>query len=274
MPRVDSLLSWNMGFKSLDAADVAIRAQRLAVLEQLVASRDVALLALQEAPSKFELQRVLGTRFDIEITSTGVAIGYRTDRWSADYRDVAEPRAAVFGLRPVGASKSLWMFSVHGPALHVSDHDKQEFVRRIGRMVRARRADDGSRLNIVAGDLNLPPFDSSITRKEGLYANRALRWVQKQVGGVDAPLFNPTWILLGRCHDAPGTFYRSTIDVDGPWHACDQLLPPGERADAAFDIAVVDVVGNIRLRTAAPIGAPDKKAGSDHLPIAALLAIA
>jgi endonuclease/exonuclease/phosphatase family metal-dependent hydrolase len=273
MPRIDGLLSWNMGFNSLEPTDVAIRARRLALLRELVDDRDVALLALQEAPSKYELQRELGSSFAIETTTGGVAIGYRASRWSADYCDASHPRTAVLGLQPVGASESIWMFSVHGPALHVTDRDKQEFVRGVGRTLRARRAVDGSRLNIIAGDLNLPPFDPSITRKEGLYANRALRWVRNHAAGVDAPLFNPTWILLGRCDDVPGTFYRSSVDGDGPWHGCDQVLLSGEFAQAGFDIAVVDSVGTIRLRTNGQIGAPDKKVGSDHLPIAAQLAV-
>lgn len=273
MPRVDGLLSWNMGFSSLKASDITTRNRRLALLRTVVDAHDVALLALQEAPSKYELRRVLGSEFNVESTSKNVAVGYRVSRWSADYFDDSQPRAAVLGLQPVGASDSIWMLSVHSPALWVSERDKQEFVRSVADILRVRRAADGDRLNIVAGDFNLPPFDPSVTRKDGLYANRALRWVERQQSGIQVPLFNPTWMLIGRCDDAPGTYYRTSVDTDGPWHAPDQVLLSAQFTRAGFKIEVVDSVAGVRLRRSGGIGAPDVTVGSDHLPIAAQISI-
>lgn len=273
MPRVDSLLSWNMGFNSLDAHDTDTRSRRMALLRQVVDAHNVALLALQEAPSKYDLRNALGSEFAIESTSKGVAIGYRSSKWSADYYDETQPRAPVLGLQPIGASEGIWMIGVHGKSLWVHERDKQEFMRTVAGILRARRAVDGSRLNIVAGDLNVPPFDPSVTRKEGFYANRALRWVRSQRSGVEVPLFNPTWLLLGRCADVPGTYYRPSVDVDGPWHAPDQILVSPEFTNAGFDINVIDTVAGLRLRKDGAIGAPDPSVGSDHLPVAAQLSI-
>jgi len=274
MRRVDGLLTWNMGCGPKVDAPKSARQRRLRLLKQLLKEHDPSLIALQEAPSEAELRGTLGAGFDLVRSAGGVVAAHRSDRWSCDYNDVANGRVVVTGLVAVGAATSLWLFSIHGPALFKSAQRKGEFIRtQVAPLLRERRAADDSRSNVVAGDMNLPPFDDAITSEEGLRANRSWAWVARNSSGTNRALFNSTWILLGR-HHLPGTLYRSSVDLDGPWFGCDQVMvSAGLSEHGGFAVDVVDVVGGKSLRKAGSIGMPDSDIGSDHLPIVSKLGV-
>lgn len=274
-PRLDALLSWNMGCGPYAKAEPDAIRRRLALLRQIVSTRSVALLTLQEAPSEAELKATLGVDFDLARTVGGAAIACRMDRWIVDHSDVSEARIACLGLRGVGVGTNLWVWSYHGPAMHKSERQKRAFLRtNLVKHVGARRAADDLRLNVVAGDFNLSPFDDAIVGDDAMNANRSIRWVASRSTGLGRAMFNPTWTLLGRCHDAPGTFYQSSVDLDGPWYGYDQVLVSPELAQQpGFTIDVVDRVLQQNLRCVGPVGRPDVTVGSDHLPIVAVLVV-
>jgi hypothetical protein len=242
---------------------------RLRLLSKVVTEQSPALIALQESPSEGDLAVALGSNYGVARTIDGVATAHDNRRWSCDEQDLSDGRVAVVGLQPVGASESLWVLNVHGPALYVSDLEKQQFVRcRIGKKLLELRGRDGLRQNIVAGDLNLPPFDQSVVRGDGLHANRSLPWVRGKPYGLDRRMFNATWGILS-CHDgACGTFYRTPVEVDGPWHAIDQIIMTERLVDESkYSVEVLEAVGGVSLRTSGRVGMPNVKIGSDHLPL-------
>lgn len=275
MPRVDHLLTWNMGCGPYVRVPAETRQRRLELLGQLIEEQGPSLIALQEAPSEKDLHGTLGTRFDLIRTEKGVVAAFDSERWTCNYRTISDDRIAVAGLAGVGAGTSLWFLSVHGPAVNVTTERKAEFVRRrVAALLRARRADDDGRLNIVAGDVNLPPFNDAITSDEGLRANRSWDWAAKHSSGTDRALFNCTWILLGK-HRLPGTFYRSSVDLDGPWFGYDQIMLSAALSDHdAFAVNIIEKVGTTSLRKSGRIGMPDENVGSDHLPIVSKLLVA
>lgn len=275
MPRIDGILSWNMGCGIHTNTDSSARTRRLELLRELIDTWKPSLIALQETPPEAELRNCL-PGFGLITTTGGVAAGYREDRWSADITDDTDPRVAIAGLAPVGASASVWLLSVHVPVMFKSSEQRASFIRtKIAQPLKACRARDALRLSIVAGDMNTPPFDYVIVSKEGLHANRSLRWAATNSSGIDQAMFNPTWILLGRYNDAPGTFYRSSVESDGPWFGSDQiLLSPAFAEHSGFSVIAIDQVAQKKLRKKGQIGAPDDKIGSDHLPLFAALGVA
>jgi hypothetical protein len=269
MARTDALLSWNMGCFGSNS-DPAMVQRRLDLLSEIVADYAPSLVALQEAPPIASVRSTLGAAFDIQQTTSGVTSAYNTLLWSCDHRDVSNRRIAVFGLQASGASTSLWMFNIHGPALYVDAEEKRMFIREVGGRLRTLRASNPPRSEIVVGDMNLPPFDFSLLRPDGLYANRCLPWVSDRSTGVDRALFNPTWCILGQHKGASGTFYTSNVGVDGPWLALDQVIVSAELADG-LSLDIIEYVAKKALRRNGRIGTPNEDIGSDHLPLLAII---
>jgi endonuclease/exonuclease/phosphatase family metal-dependent hydrolase len=253
-------------------ADAATTTRRVNLLREIVAEFSPSLVALQEAPSEPELRVALGFQFEVQRTESGVASVYDTRSWSCDRRDISERRIAVFGLLATGAGTSLWMLNVHGPGLFVDEYSKQGFVREVATKVRKLRESDANRREIIVGDVNLPPFDISVMRSEGLYASRCLPWVSERSTGIRRALFNPTWSLLAHHQDPSGTFYRSDVSFDGPWCAVDQVIVSAELA-RDFSLDIIDKVRGKSLRRSGHVGMPDVSTGSDHLPLLARLRV-
>lgn len=272
MPRADCLISWNM--KCGDALDDAGDARRrLDLLAAMAAEHTVSLIALQEAPPEEQVRAALGLDFTVERSPQGIATAYSTRSWSCDVQERSDARVLALGLRATGASSAIWIVNVHGPAVQVDDDEKRLFIRtRVRSRLRELRERDAERAEIVAGDLNLAPFDVAVMRADGLHASRCLPWVQDRGAGIERALFNPTWRLFERHDGASGTFYRSNLASDGPWRAFDQILVSVDLATGiAFE--TVERVGETRLRKDGRIGAPNTRTGSDHLPVLARLTV-
>lgn len=268
MGRVDKVMSWNMGCSKYAKTDTRRESRLLAILRGLIEEQDAALIALQEAPSETAMTIALGKDYSLRRTVEGVAIAYDTRRWYCDQEYSSSGRVLMLGLCPLGASHSLWMCSAHVPTMYKDAVQKREFVRtEIVAKLRICRAIDQERENVVAGDLNVPPFDEVILSGDGLRSNRSLRWVSDRASGIDRSLFNATWAILGRHDDACGTLYRSDVGHDGPWYAVDQIMMSARLVGSAHDAKVIDRVSGNRLRNSGPVGMPNRKVGSDHLPI-------
>ncbi len=99
-----------------------------------------------------------------------------------------------------------------------------------------------------------------------LMAKRDVRTVQ---GDEYRFFYNPMWSHLGdaRSDTAGSYFYNSAEQVNYFWNMFDQVLQRPELA-RRFDpgrLRIVTSVGTLSL--ARPDGRPDRKIGSDHLPI-------
>lgn len=124
---------------------------------------------------------------------------------------------------------------------------------------------------IVAGDLNLWPYDASMMLPEllGASASRAIvaKHPTKRRDHVNFDRFyNPSWNLLGDANGPPGTYYWEDDSLGGNWYCLDQLLLR-EPLLQAFSPSSLRVVTSIDGRAlVAPDGRPER-GWSDHMPI-------
>lgn len=264
--RIEKVLQWNMGFAGKVAKATAT--SRLAVLKALVAKHSPSIVALQEAAPLHDLAPHLPS-LQIEVGPGRLVTAFSASKWTLSAR--VDPLGRAFAVMLDHASGSrLRVWNLHGPALNVSDDDKRVFIRRdLLREVAKLRAQDPDREEIIIGDFNLPPFDPAIVREDGLHANRSLTWAYRRRNtGIDRPLFNPSWQVFGAVTAPHGTYYRSRVDVDGPWSVLDQaLITPELGLRGHAHVQVLASVGSTELWARSSVRAPRRNVGSDHLPV-------
>jgi hypothetical protein len=124
---------------------------------------------------------------------------------------------------------------------------------------------------IVAGDLNLWPYDDAMLLPEVLGASASRTVVagqptKRRNGSVFNRFYNPTWNLLGDAGGPPGTYYWEDDPHGGNWYCLDQVLLRAPLIPT-FLLSSLQVVTAINGRTLiAPNGRPQPR-WSDHLPI-------
>jgi hypothetical protein len=117
------------------------------------------------------------------------------------------------------------------------------------------------------------PFEAGIVNANGLHGIASRQIAQKKIRRVQNksyPFFyNPMWNLLGDFTPGPpGTFYCNSAEhTEYFWYMFDQVLIRPELIDAFSykDLQILFSDGEQSLLS--QLGVPDKKVGSDHLPI-------
>ena len=125
---------------------------------------------------------------------------------------------------------------------------------------------------VVAGDLNVNPFDFGMVAALGLHGMMSQGQTEKRkrkVAGREYPLFyNPMWSYMGDLSEGPpGTYhYETSEQVNYGWNMFDQVLVrPSMIPRFDFNcLEIITSVGEESLLTER--GMPDKSI-SDHLPI-------
>ena len=129
----------------------------------------------------------------------------------------------------------------------------------------------GHRRTILAGDLNMNPFDAGVVAARGLnavmtrqLAERGERTVARRTYRL---FYNPMWGHFGdRTAGPPGTlYYSSAAHVDYFWHMFDQVLLRPELIGLLEQLNIIDSDGEESLLT--DQGRPRRSVLSDHLPI-------
>jgi hypothetical protein len=231
---LDTVLQWNM--RLLKAPKPEAKRAGLGALEAMVDEHSPGILALQEAPLDFLSQRFLRPRYRLIEGPKGLLTGFLESRWQviAHHHDV-NGRALVAKVDSGSGRLRLWFWNVHLPVLWKDLAARRTFVQSDFRdaLSGVRKRGPG-RSELLVGDFNLPPHDDGMVRRSGLYANRALRWVESKGFPHETrnrPLFNPTWTLFGAL-DAPyGTYLTPRYpDEEGPWFVLDQALMSADLA--------------------------------------------
>ncbi|MCC6551512.1 MAG: hypothetical protein IT372_00645 [Polyangiaceae bacterium] len=278
-PRPQTLLLWNMGFNAKDLSP-EVQERRRAVLEGLVTEHAPSIIALQEAAPDLEHTTPLGRKYKIIEGRKKITSAFLKERWNVqDHWGTGSHRALVVKVDSTTRQSRLWVHNVHIGAHHNSPDSRRTFVG--GELLdglRDTRSRDPDRFELVIGDFNLHPYDEAITKKERLWANRSREWALSQGRRLwtkdRRPLFNATWPLLGRSKPPYGSFYRSSLESEGgPWLVQDQALMSADLALA--DAPQVDILEHARLPgrpdredlCKGRLRTPNKKVGSDHLPI-------
>jgi endonuclease/exonuclease/phosphatase family metal-dependent hydrolase len=129
----------------------------------------------------------------------------------------------------------------------------------------------GHQRTILAGDLNMNPFDPGLVGAQALNAvmTRDLaRAEERTVAKQNYRLFyNPMWGHFGdRTSGPPGTYYYSaSAPVNYFWNVFDQVLLRPDLMDALDEVRILDTDGQVSLLTTN--GRPRSSEASDHLPI-------
>jgi len=143
----------------------------------------------------------------------------------------------------------------------------------LSRAVRRAEREKGHRRSLLAGDLNLNPYEDGLIAAGALHAvpTRTLAAERsRRVQGVSYPMFyNPMWNFFGdETPGPPGTFFRRASEHVGEfWNMYDQVLV---RLDllSRFDTSQLRILvddGAVPFHT--PHGRPSISLASDHFPI-------
>lgn len=264
------ILQWNMA-----AAPHARKpkphpnpAKSAAALTALLHDHAPTIVALQETDPTI-LAQVKLTAYDLQrgpmgLTTLVLRQAYRPVR-NSDIRQrvqVVELDAAT----PGGAS--LLVFNLHLPVLYKTELERREFARvfLLPEMTRLRVLGQ-ARLEIIAGDFNLPPYDEIIVGESGLFANRDLAHTSKRRSTVGRPIYNTSWAIFGGACGALGTYHGPSL-AHGPWQIPDQLLlDPRLAENRRVRVQVLTKTSGQDLHTPLPFGYPNKTTASDHFPV-------
>lgn len=175
-------------------------------------------------------------------------------------------RVQVVKLDSTRAGESgLLVFNLHLPVLYKTEFDRREFARLLLPEMNRLRVGGSSRLEVIGGDFNLPPYDEIMVSEFGWFANRDLTHTSKKRSSVGRPIYNASWGIFGGNCGALGTYHGRSL-AHGPWQIPDQmLLDPRLVENRKVAVAVLTKTSGLDLHT--PFGYPNKLLTSDHFPV-------
>jgi endonuclease/exonuclease/phosphatase (EEP) superfamily protein YafD len=262
-----TILFWNVGATSRreQIADLAVNYDVDVVLLAEVADTPFELLqSLNRISTSYSYVKPLGNnRFSIFVRFPEEFIGtLREDnRWT------------IRRLNPPGLDELL-LAVVHLPSKKDwSEGSQSQECNRLAEDIRGAEENAGHRSTVLVGDFNMNPFENGMISARELHAvmdRRIARGGNRTVQGQIYPFFyNPMWSRFGDGSPGPpGTFYhrRSEHNVYF-WNMFDQVLIRPSLLDRfnLEHLAIIDHTGEQKLLTGN--GRPNRKVGSDHLPI-------
>lgn len=173
---------------------------------------------------------------------------------------------------PIGPD--ILITAVHIPSkLYHRDIDQAMLSTRLPHIIEDEEKKVGHRRTLVVGDFNMNPFEPGVAGSEGLHAVMARNLAERgsrTVGGEERCfLYNPMWNHFGDYPSGPpGTyFYDASASVNYYWNMFEQvMLRPDLLAFFRDDsLQILTWAGSTSLLN--PLGRPDPKVASDHLPI-------
>jgi len=259
-------LFWNLGGKYI-----------LPLVRTLAEENDVDILILAEVPDSptatLEFLNSTSSAFQYSFGNcTRVAFYTRFD--SSFLTPLSETDKYSIRRLSLRARKEILIVGVHLPSqLHLEGEDIGEECRFLSREIARVEAAEGHNRTLLAGDLNLNPFDTGVVTATGLHAVMSRQVALRNsriVQSREYPFFyNPMWSHLGdRDSKVAGTyFYAKSKHKLFFWNTFDQILlrPDLIEEFSHNQVQIITTVGSQSLVTNK--GRPNKQLGSDHLPI-------
>lgn len=271
MSELLACLQWNIGLTH--EKDTQKIASRLRVLQSLVEKYKPTFVALQEAEYSDVEDAFPSTCYALH-NENGLVTAFDRSYWHEPNVKVSDSRYIIKRFQPIDSDKPNILFAnIHARSqLHGGPNAPRDTLRKFQDDLRSIRSSHGySAEEIIVGDCNIDPYDVVLTARSSLCAHRSLANVHSQVRTRDIayrPMYNPAWHLYGRQDGALGTYYHSSPLRDAPWSVLDQAMITSGIAYGGEDaIELVTEVGRDQLVKAPPKCIPDKKVGSDHLPL-------
>lgn len=287
------ILQWNMGVyhdkkiskKALSTVYTLKSAQdeaRLAqMLKNLIAEHQPALIALQEAPESVVRPLLSAAGYSLEVGNVNIITAWKNTVWSGSV-STSINYYRILGLEMQLLTRTQKSYKVLVCNVHLSSrlHGGEENpVHDLDMMLdelKAYRRDNINGEEIIIGDFNLEPHQAELQKKSGLQGNRSLEFVTEQeTKRIDRRyriLYNPSWRLYGAEFAPHGSHYFSGGKKGGPWFILDQAFFSSGLVSSPAKVQMITTVTCASTKTVTPllskkIGQPDRKIGSDHLPI-------
>ncbi len=184
-----------------------------------------------------------------------------------------DDRTTIRHLRLPG-KKNILLAVTHLPSKMYSSSDSLAIEAGIlaGRIRCAENLAGHSR-TILAGDLNMNPFEVGIVGSANLHGVMDRKIAQKKERKVQSrkyPFFyNPMWGMLGDSRSGPpGSFYYpGTQHVEYFWHMFDQVMLRPDLLEYFDNRDLKILLSDDEYSLITKDGLPDKKTCSDHLPL-------
>lgn len=287
------ILQWNMGvYRDKRAAKKAAstvyapksaqdEARLARVLLNLVAEHQPALIALQEAPEAVVRPLLAAAGYSLEVGNVNIITAWKNTVWSGIVATSVK-YYRMLGLEMQLLTKTQKLYKVLVCNVHLSSrlhggeenpvHDLDMLVDELKTYRRANA--DGE--EIILGDFNLEPHQAELQKKTGLHGNRSLDFVAEQEAKRPDPryriLYNPSWRLYGAEGSPHGSHYFSGGKKGGPWFILDQAFFSSGLVSSPAKVQMLTTVTCATTKVVSPllskkISQPDRKIGSDHLPI-------
>lgn len=201
--------------------------------------------------------------------------------WSEKYYDAISDRITVQELQ-VGRALGILLIGAHLFAPPLGLAGRAEWARELAKDIRKVEIDAGHSRTVLAGDLNMNPFDAGLVETSALHAVMT-KYLATSVQALDSrkdcpPFYNPMWSCFGdwqsaasdlpnRARSFGGTyFYNQTNDrANHFWQVYDQVLLRPQLMDQLVQLNIVGSDGVERLTSRS--GRPRSASLSDHLPI-------
>lgn len=157
--------------------------------------------------------------------------------------------------------------------LYLPDDEQHERSKEVSHEIRLVEKKLGRRHTIAVGDFNMNPFDRGMVDARAFNAvmdRRIAKEGVRRIRKTAYPYFyNPMWNCLGdNTPDPPGThYYKASDGVCYYWNTLDQVLLRPDLL-SHFDegnVKILNSTGEKSLLNTA--GFPNRKVGSDHLPL-------
>jgi endonuclease/exonuclease/phosphatase (EEP) superfamily protein YafD len=267
-----AFLCWNLNRKPLQQLVAELARSRsvdvLILLECAIGIADL-LLALNEPGSAeaifYYAATPAGSSDEIKIFT----------RFSTEFlRPIQDARRLTIRHLVLPARTDVMLAVVHFRSkLHWSDTSQYFECTELGRTIADAERQVGHSQTVLAGDLNMNPFEAGVVAANGLNATMVRSQALKQSRTVQDKeytfFYNPMWGHFGDGElKPPGTYHNvSNEHVTYYWNIFDQVLvrPSLVERLSRDGVEIVTSVAGASLLTRN--GRPDKSVGSDHLPL-------
>ena len=171
-------------------------------------------------------------------------------------------------------SAEIMLVGTHLPSkLRMSEQEQMLQCAPLVRQIAEYEARLGHSRTLVIGDLNMNPFEPGIVAAGGFHAVSSRQVAQRMARQVQGErykfFYNPMWSHFGEQPTGPpGTYYYdNSASVNIFWNIFDQVLIRPELLPNFRDetVSVVAHIGGKSLLSRS--GQPNKRLGSDHLPL-------
>ncbi|UOG76816.1 endonuclease/exonuclease/phosphatase family protein [Hymenobacter tibetensis] len=234
-------------------------------LDAMLQEHNPTIVTLQETDNTL-LSYAHLSAYEVQRGPTGLATLILRSRFRVVSNKEVTPRIQAVTLDNIQHGEpGILVLNFHLPVLNEDADDRQEAARTLIPKIDSARANSKLRLEIIAGDFNLPPYAAFIVGQSGLFANRDPSISSQRRSTVGRPLYNASWSIFGGSCGSLGT-YRRASRLHGPWQIPDQMLLDPLLVDKAkVEVQVITKTSVRALHNRN--GNPDRKFASDHFPV-------